>query len=434
MAKLWQQATGKSDLEQKVERFTVGDDYLLDQRLIPFDIEASKAHAKGLHKIGLLTAAELDELLHAMDEILTAWKEGSFEIRPEQEDGHTAIEAYLIDRLGETGKKIHTGRSRNDQVLAAMRLYEKDAIQRLAEEICATIGAFLDQAETYQYIPMPGYTHTQRAMLSSVGMWLAAIAEMLLLDLEAIRAAYCNVNLSPLGTAAGFGVNLDLPREWVAEELGFDGMITVSLTAQNTRGKIDLQLVQALEGSGATLAHFANDLIWYTSREFGFFEVDPALCTGSSIMPQKQNLDTAELIRARYATLCGCEQAIKMNAVKLTSGYHRDLQLIKKNVMTAFDEIRSMLDMSLLLVNHLRPKEARLKEACTKELFAADQANEWVKEGLPFREAYHKVKSSLDSLEAGDLSERLKEKTHTGTTGNLGIELLRNRLGAFSLK
>lgn len=434
MAKLWQQETVKNDLGRKVERFTVGDDYLLDQRLIPYDIQASKAHARGLHKIGLLTVAELDDLLESMDEILSAWKEGSFQIRPEQEDGHTAIEAYLIDRLGETGKKIHTGRSRNDQVLVAMRLYEKDEIKSLVNGIGEAGRVFLSQAEKYEYIPMPGYTHTQRAMLSSVGMWLSAIAEMLLLDLESVKGVYRNVNRSPLGTAAGYGVNLDLPREWIAKELGFDGLITVSLTAQNTRGKIDLQLVQALEGVGATLAHFANDLIWYTSREFGFFEVNPALCTGSSIMPQKQNLDSAELIRAHYATLSGCEQAIKINAIKLTSGYHRDLQLIKKNVMTAFDQIHSMLEISSLLAKHLSPNKEQLEEACTKELFAADQANEWVKQGMPFREAYHKVKSSLDNLEVGDLSERLKEKTHTGTTGNLGISHLRNRLKALSLK
>lgn len=434
MAKLWQRKTSNGDLAKKVEQFTVGDDFLLDQRLIPYDIQASKAHAKGLHKIGLLSDEELDSLLQGLDEVLSEWEDGSFEILPDQEDGHTAIEAYLIEQLGETGKKIHAGRSRNDQVLVAMRLYEKDQIQTLVQEVRKAANTLLDQADKYKDVPMPGYTHTQRAMLSSVGMWLASIAEMLLLDLETLKGAHANVNRSPLGTAAGFGVNIDLAREWVAEELGFNGLITVAMTAQNTRGKIDLQLVQALEGVGATLAHFANDLICYSSLEFGFFDVNPALCTGSSIMPQKQNLDTAELVRAHYSALCGCEQAIKMNAVKLTSGYHRDLQLIKKNVMTAFEEIHAMLEISTLLAEHLMPNEKQLKAACTKELFAADQANEYVQQGMPFREAYHKVKANLESLEAGNLTERLNDKTHTGATGNLGIEQLRSCLQTFSLE
>src|SRR5699024_3600349 len=261
----------------------------------------------------------------------------------------------------ETGKKIHAGRSRNDQVLVALRLFERDQLEQLTELVKQTAKSLLKQAQRYENIPMPGYTHTQRAMLSSVGMWLASFAEMLLQDLEMLKAAYRNVNQSPLGTAAGFGVNFDLPRKWTAEQLGYDGVITVAITAQNTRGKIDLQVVQSLTSVGSTLSHFANDLVWYSSREFNFFEVDAALCTGSSIMPQKQNVDTAELLRARYATLCGCEQAIKMNTVKLTSSYHRDLQLIKKEVMTSLVEIKAMLEMAQLLAEHLIPNEKQLK-------------------------------------------------------------------------
>lgn len=433
MTKLWQQKTASDNLSAQAEAFTVGDDYLLDQRLIPYDVQASKVHARGLHKIGLLNDAELNDLLQTLDEILSIWKGGNFEIRKNQEDGHTAIEAFLIEKLGAAGKKIHTGRSRNDQVLVAMRLYEKAEIGKLVEALNKTIQSFLGQAQKYADVPMPGYTHTQRAMLSSVGMWLASMAEMLLQDLESLKAAHRNVNRSPLGTAAGFGVNIDLPREWVADELGFDGLIAVALTAQNTRGKIDLQLVQALGAIGATLAHFANDLIWYSSREFGFFEVDVALCTGSSIMPQKQNLDTAELLRARYAALCGREQAIKLNTMKLTSGYHRDLQLIKKEVMAAFDEIHAMVKMGALLAMHLSPNRERLEQACTKELFAADEANELVKKGVPFRDAYHEVKASLNTLQVGELSERLKAKKHIGATGNLGIEKLEKQLQEFKL-
>src|SRR5699024_4511520 len=195
-----------------------------------------------------------------------------------------------------------------------------DQIERLVKAVKQALESLLKQAKEYEAVPMPGYTHTQCAMLSSLGMWLATIGEMLLQDLDPLKVAYRYVSRSPLASAAGFGVNINLPREWVAEQLGFDGLITVAMTAQNTWAKIDLQLVQALASMGGTLAHFANDLVWYGSREYGFFSVDSALCTGSSIMPQKQNLDTAELLRAHYATLCGCEQAIKMNTVKLASG------------------------------------------------------------------------------------------------------------------
>jgi len=433
MSKLWKNISSASKLAEKAEQFTVGDDYRLDQRLIPYDVRASKVHARGLHKVGLLDDSELQDLLDVLDEILNIWEGDSFEIHQEQEDGHTAIEEYLVETLGETGKKIHAGRSRNDQVLVALRLFERDQLEQLTELVKQTAKSLLKQAQRYENIPMPGYTHTQRAMLSSVGMWLASFAEMLLQDLEMLKAAYRNVNQSPLGTAAGFGVNFDLPRKWTAEQLGFDGVITVAITAQNTRGKIDLQVVQSLTSVGSTLSHFANDLVWYSSREFNFFEVDAALCTGSSIMPQKQNVDTAELLRARYATLCGCEQAIKMNTVKLTSGYHRDLQLIKKEVMTSLVEIKAMLEMAQLLAEHLIPNEKQLKAACTKEIFAADRANELVKKGLTFRDAYHKVKSNMDELEAGDLMQRLKEKKHVGGPGNLGLDSLKKKIEMFHL-
>lgn len=437
MSKLWQQTSGNerqpTGLADRAEAFTVGEDYRLDQQLIPYDVQASRVHARGLHRIGLLDDEELEALLDGLDAVLERWSAGEFPISRRQEDGHTAIEQFLTAQLGAAGRKIHAGRSRNDQVLVAMRLYEREQLEQVTRQVKTLAGLFLDRAGQYAEVPMPGYTHTQRAMLSSVGMWLGAVAEMLVMDLEGLRAVYRNVNRCPLGTAAGFGVNLDLPRDWVAQELGFDTPVTVALTAQNTRARIDLQLVQALDAVGGTLAHFANDLVEYSGSEYGFFQVDPALCTGSSIMPQKQNVDTAELLRGRSAVLSGCVQTLRSLTSGLKSGYHRDLQLAKPQVMKAFRELSEMLDMAGLLVEHITPDEERLAAACTSELFAAHRANELVKEGLSFREAYHRIKQNLGQLQSGDLKARLREMKHLGATGNPGLERLREEMKAFQL-
>ncbi len=432
MCKLWQENDSGSELSAAVNRFTVGDDYILDRRLVPYDIRASKAHAAGLLMAGILSETEVQQLHGALDHALEQWRAGDFTIAREQEDCHTAIEQFLVNELGETGKKIHTGRSRNDQVLTAMRMFEKDALEQLLEKVLGLIEVFLSRADRWADVPMPGYTHTQKAMPSSVGMWLASMAEMLLMDLESLKSAYNLINKCPLGTAAGFGVNIDLPREAVAEALGFAEPVVVSLTAQNTRGRIDLKLLQALETIGSTLAHFANDLVLYTSQEFDYFKLTEALYTGSSIMPQKRNLDPAELIRARSGNLSGAVQAAKMITHKMFSGYHRDYQPVKKHVMHSLNELNDMLDMSRLLAEHLEPVREKLTAACTPEMFAADRANELVKQGMSFREAYHQVKQGNEHQPDIDPAENIKTKTHLGSTGNPGLERLRGKAENFS--
>ncbi len=440
MSKLWEsddttgEEKGRSELHRKVEGFTVGEDHLLDRRLLPYDVRASKVHAEALVSVGVLTDKECTRLQEELGEILSQWEAGEFEIRREQEDCHTAIEQHLAERLGELGRKIHAGRSRNDQVLTAMRLLEKDGLKQVVSSVKLLAEILLDRAERFAEVPMPGYSHTRKAMLSSVGLWLASLAEMLLMDLEAVRGAWRQADRCPLGTAAGFGTSFDLPREEVARKLGFSRPLVASLAAQNTRGRVDLQVVQALEAITSTLAHFAGDLLDYTASDRGFFEIDDAFCTGSSIMPQKRNLDTAELLRARHSELAGSAQAIRMNIVGLGSGYHRDLQLAKGHVMRSFDTALEMLEMAAMIVESLRPVEEKLRAACTPELFAADRANELVREGLSFREAYRRVKEGLEEQSGEDPADNLATKTHLGAPGNPGIKLLRGELREFRLE
>ena len=430
MSKLWQKNDGNNDdqITKLVEQFTVGNDYLLDQRLVPYDIEASIAHAAGLKQIKILTETEFEQLKNALLELQKLWQQGKFKIELADEDCHTAIERYLIQTCGEVGKKIHTGRSRNDQVLVAMRLLERTELDQVGIAGKQLATALLDFAKTHEFVPMPGYTHTQLAMLSSVGMWSAALAEQLIWALEKIKNTRRLINRCPLGTAAGYGVNFDLPRADIAKELDFDAPVTVAITVQNTRLMLDTEVTAALATVGQVCAHFANDLLLYASYEFSFFKVDSRLTTGSSIMPQKQNIDPAEIIRAEYAHLCGGVTTLRTLDHNLTSGYHRDLGRSKEVIFNSFDKAKAMLISSQLLIENTAVNEEKLRLACTSDLFAADKANDLVKAGMPFRDAYQEVGNHLNELKQVDLDANLRSKTHLGATGNLGIELLRQQL------
>lgn len=433
MTQLWNAGTDTTKLKDFTNQFTVGKDYIYDLETIPYDIQASKVHAEGLRAIGILTPEELHTLCQGLEEILKLWGKDEFTISVEQEDGHTAIEQYLTEHYGEVGKKIHTGRSRNDQVLVMQRLYTKAKLEIIFKLNKKLVQKFLDFSRAHEFIPMPGYTHTQRAMLMSVGMWSGSLAEMLMLHLETLKSTYKLVNKCPLGSAAGFGVSFDLPREENAQKLGFDGCLNVALTSQHSRGRIEATVVSALADLGATLAHFANDLVFFTSSEFDFFEIHPDLCTGSSIMPQKHNVDPGEIMRARHAEIVGAESTLRMMTTNLISGYHRDRQQTKEPLMKSIDNILAMLEMAEALITHIQPKEENLRAKCTAELFAADRANELVKDGMSFREAYQEVKTDLESLELEDLDKNLKSKTHLGAPGNLGLEILEKQLKTFTL-
>lgn len=428
MSKLWQKSTTdtESEIAKKVEAFTVGNDYELDQALVPYDVKASKVHAAALEKAGILTEDELEKLTGALTEVLAMWEKGKFDITVEDEDMHTAIENYLVKKLGDLGKKIHTGRSRNDQVLTAMRLYEKDQLTTLLSVANDCVEELLKFAKAGVDIPMPGFTHTRKAMLSSVALWAGGFAEMLKMQLDASSGISSLVNRSPLGSAAGFGTTIDIDRDFEAEELGFATPLVCSTTSQLSRGWVELQFVQYLCGFTAVLNRLASDIIQYSGETSHYFTLDDAVCTGSSIMPQKKNPDLAELIRGRHSQNIGNAATLQSLTINLGSGYHRDLQLTKEPVLKAVENTMESLKACHLLVRSISLNKHELQQACTAELFAAEEAYKLVKkEGVSFRDAYRIIKEAGHKENSTDPIQKLKESTHLGSTGNPGLDRVR---------
>lgn len=427
MSKLWQKSTTdtQSDTAKKVEAFTVGNDYELDQVLVPYDVKASKVHASALQKADVLTQNELHKLHSGLDQILETWQKGEFEITVQDEDMHTAIENFLVEKLGELGKKIHTGRSRNDQVLTAMRLYEKDMLATILDKTSDCVKLLKELGESGKDIPMPGYTHTRKAMLSSVALWAGGFAELLQMQIDASTGVKSLIDRSPLGTAAGFGTSIDIDREFEAKELGFIKPLICSTTAQLSRGWVELQFVQYMSGITAVLNRFAADIIQYTSESTPYFMLDDVVCTGSSIMPQKKNPDLAELIRGHHSHIIGQASALQSLTINLTSGYHRDLQLTKEPVLNAVGNLRNSLEATLILLRSLHMNKTELINSCTSELFAAEEAYKLVlQKNISFREAYKMVAESGEELSQNNPAEKLTESTHLGSTGNPGLNRL----------
>ena len=425
MSKLWQKSSTdtQSETAKKVEAFTVGNDYELDQVLVPYDVKASKVHASALQKAGILSQDELQKLHSGLDEILKTWKKGEFEITVQDEDMHTAIENVLTEKLGELGKKIHTGRSRNDQVLTAIRLYEKDVLETILKEAGGCVSLLIELGEKYKNVPMPGYTHTRKAMLSSVALWAGGYAEMLQMQIDAYSGIKSLIDRSPLGTAAGFGTSIDIDREFEAEELGFAKPLICSTTAQLSRGWVELQFVQYLSGITAVLNRFAADIIQYTSESTPYFTLDDVVCTGSSIMPQKKNPDLAELIRGHHSQMLGHASVLQSLTINLTSGYHRDLQLSKEPVLCAADNLSHSLEAAQILLNALHINKTELLHSCTSELFAAEEAYKLVvQKKISFREAYQMIAEGDEELSQNNPAQKLTESTHLGSTGNPGLD------------
>lgn len=428
MPKLWQNksAENETDIHKKVEAFTVGNDYVLDQQLVPYDVKASKVHAAALAKAGILTNSELLKLSDALSDILSIWEKGEFKITVQDEDMHTAIENYLVDKLGDLGKKIHTGRSRNDQVLTAMRLYEKEQLETIRSAAADCVDELLQFGKAGENVPMPGFTHTRKAMLSSVALWAGGFAEMLNMQTEAASGVSSLIDRSPLGSAAGFGTTIDINRDFEAKELGFAKPLVCSTTSQLSRGWVELQFVQYLCGLTAVLNRLAADIIQYSGETSSYFVLDEAVCTGSSIMPQKKNPDLAELIRGRHSENIGSAATLQSLTMNLGSGYHRDLQLTKEPVLKAVQNTRESLEASTLLLQSMSLNEDELEQACTAELFAAEDAYRLVKEeGLSFRDAYRKIKQGNFDGATSDPGQKLKESTHLGSTGNPGLERIK---------
>ncbi len=386
--KLWDKGYSA---DKDVEEFTVGDDYILDLKLAKYDCMASIAHARMLGKMGILKQAEVESLVAELKRIMSLAEKGKFSISVEEEDVHTAIENTLTSRLGDLGKKIHTGRSRNDQVLTALRLYYKDHLElciALAERFTDSAGKFSSQ---YGRIELPGYTHMRKAMPSSIGMWAGAFTDAMQDNISLLESALLLVDQSPLGTAAGYGAPLDVDREFTASELGFAKVQDNPIYVQMSRGKFESTILHSLTQIMFDLNRMACDLILFSMPEFGYFELPDSFTTGSSIMPQKKNPDVLELLRAKYHLVVSYEMALKGISSNLPTGFNRDMQLTKGPVMSGFEVTEASLRIASRLMQELGVNKANCKKGLTEDVYATKRAYDLVKKGMPFRDAYKAV-------------------------------------------
>jgi argininosuccinate lyase len=423
--KLWEKGY---KLDKLVESFMTGDDPVLDQVLIPYDCMGSMAHAKMLTKIGILTSNECHQIVQELSTLMRLSKEGGFQIKPDDEDVHTAIENALTASLGELGKKIHTARSRNDQVLLDLRLYSCEWILKIAQDLFHLIEVLLAFAENNQAIPIPGRTHFQRAMPSSLGLWAGAFAESMLDNMELLKSAYRFTDQCPLGSAASYGVALAIDRQYVSDLLGFAKVQNNVLYANNSRGKVEAIILNALVHIMDDMAKMATDVILFSTPEFGYLRLPEKFCPGSSLMPQKRNPCPLELIRAKSATLQSFLFQVLEIIRSLPSGYNRDFQETKRPLMQGFE----ITSLSLKVFSQIIPELEVQKEHCinafSHELFATDQVLKLVSLGMPFREAYAQVAKTPEDVTMQDPTENILSKTHIGATGNLGLEISRLQL------
>jgi argininosuccinate lyase len=386
--KLWEK---KYQLNKQIEMFTVGNDHIIDQKLVKYDCQASIAHAKMLNKIGILTKQECDKIIMTLYEIIKNDNNSAFIIEQEQEDCHTAIENYLVKKLGNTGKKIHTAKSRNDQVLTALRLYYKDEIKCVNQLINNYIKTLKKFKEKHGHIKIPGYTHMQKAMPSIIGLWTEAYIESMMDNKTLLKDIAKLIDQSPLGTGAGYGIPIKIDRKMTTELLGFTKTQNNPIYAQNSRGKFEASLLHILGSIMFDINKIASDLLLFSMPELGYFELPIDLCTGSSIMPHKKNPDVLELLRAEYYTILSYEFEVKTMIGSLISGYNRDLQLTKEPVIKGFKITKESLKIICLVVDKLKVNEEKCKKAMTKELYSTESAYKLVKQGKSFRDAYKQV-------------------------------------------
>lgn len=425
---LWQKPGVAVD--EKIQTFLAGDDVVLDREFFLHDIAASKAHAEGLQHIGILSAEELAGLLRELDVLAEDYRAGAFVLDERYEDGHSAIEFRLTERLGDAGRKIHTGRSRNDQVLVATRLWLKEKLARVATLSRDIARVALDRAAAEKELPVPGYTHIQRAVVSSAGMWWAGWAEAFIDD--AVRAADTLklIDANPLGTAAGYGVNLKLDREHTTAALGFARMQVSPIYAQLSRGKFELAALEALGGATLDLRRIAWDLSLYTTAEFGFVKLPPQYTTGSSIMPNKRNPDVIELMRATHASVAAARTEIEQ-LLSLPSGYQRDLQNSKGALVHGFHRGLAALELLPALLSNLDWREDRIRAAIDSGMYATDVAVEAAVAGVPFREAYKAAAAGAAHAGDGRTPEgSLAARVSPGAAADLRLDLLQARWAA----
>ena len=423
MATLWNKGTSATEA---VDRFTVGNDRVLDLRLARYDVQGSRAHIKMLEKIGLLTADELQALDAALARIAERIEAGDFVLEPDVEDIHSQVELLLTRELGEMGKKIHSGRSRNDQVLVDLKLFLRDELKVVREEVLTVFRTLQGLSEQYKEVLLPGYTHAQVAMPSSFGLWFGAYAEALVDDMYGLGGAYRMVNRNPLGSAAGYGNSFPLDRQMTTDLLGFASPVYNSVAAQMQRGRTERAVASALGGFALTLNKFAADCCMYMCPNFGFIHFPDELTTGSSIMPHKKNPDVWEILRGKCNRILACENEIALLCSNMPHGYHRDYQLLKDILFPALELMHECLQMTDYMLQHIEVNEKILDNKLYDYLFTVEEVNRRTLAGTPFREAYKQVGIEVNegrfrysggdkaTLKASDLGH-----THLGSLGNL---------------
>lgn len=415
--KLWSKEN--TSTSERIEAFTVGRDPEFDILLAPYDVQGSIAHVKMLGTVGLMTEEEAAEAVKGLEEIAEDINAGKFSIEPGIEDVHSQVEFLLTKKIGDTGKKIHSGRSRNDQVAVDIKLFLRAQILLIKDDVKNLFDLLIHKSDQHKNILIPGYTHLQIAMPSSIGLWLGAYAESLVDDLEMLSAAYIVANKNPLGSGAGYGSSFPLNRKMTTELLEFGSLHYNSVYAQMARGKTEKLVALAMSSIAATVGRLAMDGCLYLNQNFGFISFPGELTTGSSIMPHKKNPDVFELIRAKCNRLQSTPNELALMLANLPSGYHRDLQLTKEILFPAINELRSCIEMMILMITNIEVKEDILKDEKYKYLFSVEAVNQLVNEGVTFRDAYVQVGNDINN---GTFNfDYIKELNHTheGSIGNL---------------
>lgn len=421
--KLWDKGFST---DKKIDHFTVGNDRELDLVLAKYDVIASKAHAKMLGKVGLVTENEAKALVTELDVIAKSIEKGEFTIEDSFEDMHSKIEFLLTKKLGDTGKKIHSARSRNDQVLVAMHLYLKEELTEIKSEVKLLFDELLHLAEKHQKVLLPGYTHLQIAMPSSFGLWFSAYAESLIDDLYFVNAAFKVADQNPLGSAAGYGSSFPIDRSFTTKEMDFETMKYNVVAAQMSRGKVEKATAFGICNIAATLSKMSMDITLYMSQNFDFISFPNELTTGSSIMPHKKNPDVFELIRAKCNKIQAVPNQLILISNNLPSGYQRDLQLVKEIIIPAIQDIKACLEIMTFSLKEIRVKKDILSDPKYDYLFSVDTLNEMVKNGTPFRDAY---KNMGKAIENGNFKPKKDiEHTHEGSLGNLCLHQIKEKM------
>jgi len=412
--KLWDKGIETNKL---VEEFTVGLDRELDIHLAPFDVLGTIAHIQMLESIGLLEKQELNVLLNELKDIYKTIQAGEFEIEDGVEDVHSQVELLLTNKLGDIGKKVHSGRSRNDQVLVDLKLYLRNEVEDIVDYIKQLFKVLISQSEKYKNVIIPGYTHLQIAMPSSFGLWFGAYAESLCDDIEMLKASFNIINQNPLGSAAGYGSSFPLNRNMTTELLGFKTLNYNVVYSQMTRGRTEQSLSFALASVSSTLSKMAMDMCLYNSQNFGFVSFPDEFTTGSSIMPHKKNPDVWELVRGHSNRIKSLPNELMLLQSNLPSGYHRDLQLLKEVLVPAIQNIKSCLQLSTLMLENIKVNDKVIEDAKYNYIFSVEEVNKLVLDGVPFRDAYKQVASTINSGKF--IPDTNVKHTHEGSLGNL---------------